>query len=229
MLMKSRTLSALYWLLVVITFAIAMLILFTYTPTEQTMGPVQKLFYPHLPSAITAFLGCLVAFIGAAGYLWQRKMKWDDLSAAGALVAAIMCTVVLITGSIWGKVAWGTWWTWSPRLTFSLLLWLLYVVYLAIRPAIDSRRKRATICAVYAIAAFLDVPLVYLSVRFMPDIHPQSVELTSAMKLTLAVWFVPVLLLGFAIIKIAYNANKTRRERDAHGQDEETWSVEEKS
>jgi len=225
MLMKSKTLSCVYWLVTIASFAAALTMLFTYTPVEKTMGPIQKLFYPHLPSAITAFLGCLVAFIAGVGYLWQRKMAWDDLAAAGALVAALMCTVVLVTGSIWAKVAWGSWWTWTPRLTFSLLLWLLYVVYLAIRPAVDSRRRRAAVSAVYGVVAFLDVPLVYLSVRLMPDLHPVSAEMTAQMKLTLAVWFVPVMLLGFALIKIAYNSNRRRRIQDSEQQSEASWSV----
>ncbi len=204
-----------YWLTVVVLFAATVTMLFVYTPTEATMGPIQKVFYLHLPSAICAFLACLVAFVAGIGYLWQRKMAWDDLSAAGAKVAAVMCSVVLITGMIWGRYAWGVWWAWTPRLTFSLLLWLLYVVYLVIRPSIKSRRRRAVICSVYAIAAFLDVPLVYLSVRLIPDyIHPRSVELIGPMKLTLAAWFVPVTLLTIGLIAAARNKNRKQRERE---------------
>ena len=89
----------------------------------------------------------------------------------------VLCSIVLLTGMIWGRGAWGLWWTWSPRLTFSLMLWLLYVVYLIIRNSIESSQRRAVISAVYGVIAFLDVPLVYLSARLMPDIHPASIEL----------------------------------------------------
>ena len=148
-----------YWIVTLLAFAVTLTMLVTYTPIERTMGPVQKVFYIHLPVAINMFLAAIVMFVACVGYLWQRRMWWDDLAASAGQVVALSCTVVLLTGIIWGKTAWGHWWTWSPRLTLSLILWLLYVVYLMIRPAIESPHRRAVVCAVYGIAAFLDVPL----------------------------------------------------------------------
>jgi heme exporter protein C len=110
-------------------------------------------------------------------------------------------------------------------LTFSLMLWLLYVVYLIIRPAIESPERRATISAVYAVAAFLDVPLVWLSVRLMPDIHPSSVELTGAMKLTLLAWFVPVTLLSVGLIVMLFKSSSRQWTRKQTQTDDSTWSV----
>jgi heme exporter protein C len=218
--MKTKTAWYAYWAVVAASFAAASAMLVAYTPVEATMGPIQKVFYLHLPVAINAFLACAVAFVGGVGYLWHRRMAWDDLSAAGAKVAALLCTIVLATGVIWGRVAWGHWWTWSPKLTFSLLLWLLYVAYLIIRPSIESPPKRAMISAVYAVAAFLDVPMVYLSVRLMPDIHPTSVELIPAMKHTLAVWFVPVTLLTVGLIVAVRGAAGRCRARAAQREGE---------
>ena len=203
-----------YWLATFALLALAVTLLFSYTPTEATMGPIQKLFYLHLPCAITTFLACLVCFIASIGYAWQRDPKWDRLAVASARVAVLFCSVVLLTGMIWGKSAWGQWWTWSPRLTFSLVLWLLYVVYLMIRASIESPQRRGIIAAVYGIVAFLDVPLVYLSVRLMPDIHPVSVQLAPAMQLTLAVWFVPVLMLGAGLIVAGYRRENRLAERN---------------
>ena len=220
----SRKLKIAYWMLVAAAVAGATVML-VYTPVEKTMGPIQKIFYVHLPSAINAFLACAISFVAAIGYLGQRRMAWDSLSAAAAKVAAGMCTVVLLTGVIWGHAAWGKWWVWTPRLTFSLLLWLLYVVYLIIRPSIESPQRRATICAVYAIAAFLDVPLVYLSVRLMPDIHPKSIELAPAMKITLAVWFVPVTLVTIGLVMAIFGRNQRRLERDLAEPDEVPWAI----
>ena len=185
-----------YWLVTAALFALAIGLVLMWTPTEATMGPIQKIFYLHLPAAISTFLACLVCFIASVGYAVQRNMRWDRLANAAARVAVGLCSVVLITGMIWGKGAWGQWWTWSPRLTFSLVLWLLYVVYLMTRASFESPERRAIVSAVYAMIAFLDVPLVYLSVRLMPDIHPVSVQLAPEMKLTLAIWFVPVLMLA---------------------------------
>jgi ABC-type transport system involved in cytochrome c biogenesis permease subunit len=110
---------------------------------------------------------------------------------------------------IWGRAAWGVWWTWSPRLTFSLILFLLYVVYLVIRSSVEGRERRAIIGSVYAIIAFLDVPLVWLSARLLPDIHPGSVQLEPAMKMTLLASFVPVTLLAVGLVVTRFVLNRT--------------------
>lgn len=209
--MNRRFISYGFWMLTLGLFAATVVMLFTYTPVEASMGPVQKIFYLHLPVAINTFLACFVVFIASIGYLWQRTLWWDDLAAAAGKVAALFCAVVLLTGMIWGKSAWGHWWTWSPRLTFSLVLFLLYVVYLMIRPSIESPQRRAVVCAVYGIAAFLDVPIVYLSVKLLPDIHPSSISLAPAMKTTLLAWFVPVTLLCFGLMRTRYVLNRRVR------------------
>jgi heme exporter protein C len=207
-------LTSLYWLLTAGLLAVCMLMLLAYTPVEETMGPVQKIFYLHLPVAINTFAAALVVFIASIGYLWQRRMWWDDLAAAAGKVTVLFCAVVLLTGMVWGRSAWGVWWTWSPRLTFSLILFLLYVVYLMIRPSVESPQRRAVISAVYGIAAFIDVPLVYLSVKMMPDIHPSSIALEPAMKLTLAVWFVPVTLTMVGLLIARFRLNRRLRALD---------------
>ncbi len=179
------------------------------------MGLVQKIFYLHLPVAINTFLACAVVFVASVGYLWHRRQVWDDLAVAAAKVAVLLCSVVLLTGMIWARSAWGRWWTWSPRLTFSLMLWLLYVVYLVIRPSIESRQRRALVSAVYGMVAFLDVPLVYLSVRLMEDIHPTSVGLAVPVKLTLLLWFVPVTLFTAGVIVGGFRLEERLRSRSS--------------
>lgn len=196
----NRKIMAVYWLATAALFAAAVGMVFVWTPVESTMGIVQKIFYLHLPVAINTFVACMTTFVAGVGYLWQRRQVWDDLAVSSAKIAVLLCSVVLLTGMIWGHSAWGVWWTWSPRLTFSLVLWLLYVAYLVIRPSIESRQRRALVSAVYAVVAFLDVPLVYLSVKLMPEIHPSSITLASEMKLTLLVCFVPVTMLSAGLI-----------------------------
>ena len=200
-----------YWIVTAALFTAAVLMVAFYAPIEATMGPIQKIFYLHLPVAISTFLSCLVAFIASIAYLTQRKPVWDDLAAAAARVSVQLCSVVLLTGMIWGRSAWGQWWTWSPRLTFSLVLWLLYIVYLTVRMSIESPQRRAVVSAVYAILAFLDVPLVWLSVRLMPDIHPTSIELASPMKHTLGMFFVPVFMLTAGMIVLKFKQNERAR------------------
>jgi heme exporter protein C len=214
MITRRSIFIAVYWAVTGVALAGAVGMLLWYTPTEATMGPVQKIFYLHLPVAIATFLACAVCFVASIGYLAQRQMWWDDLASAAARVAVVLCAVVLLTGMIWGKSAWGAWWTWSPRLTFSLLLFLLYIVYVMVRSTLEPGERRALVSAVYGIIAFLDVPLVYLSVRMMPDIHPTSIELAPAMRWTLLVWFVPVLLLAMGLIAARYELNgRERRQR----------------
>jgi heme exporter protein C len=210
--MQSRKLNvAAYWLITVALFALAFARLLLYTPTEASMGQVQKIFYLHLPVAISTFLACLVCFIASIAYLTKRDLWWDDLAAASARISVQLCTVVLLTGMIWGKSAWGRWWDWSPRLTFSLLLWALYIVYLTIRMSVESHHRRAVVSAVYAILAFLDVPLVWLSTRLLPDIHPASVQLAPEMKITLVAWFGPILLLSAGLIAMKFKLNQRQR------------------
>ena len=210
-----RSVRWIYWLLTLTLFAACLAMLRFYTPAEATMGPIQKIFYLHLPVAINAFVAAFVVCIASIGDLWQRNPAWDDLAAAAGKVTALLCAVVLITGSIWAKKAWNTWWTWSPRLTFSLVLFLLYAVYVMIRPAIESPQRRAVVCAVYGIAAFVDVPVVYLSVKLMKDVHPSSIALAPEMKLTLLVWFVPVTMLMAGLVHDRYELGRLLRVHEA--------------
>jgi heme exporter protein C len=214
MTQSRRILAPLYWVVTLALLAAGTVMAMAYPPTEATMGEVQRIFYMHMPIAVTMFLACFVVFIASAGYLLQRRMMWDDLAQAGAEVAVLFASVVLITGMIWGRSAWGYWWTWSPRLTFSLMLWLLYLVYLMVRPSIESPQRRALVASVYGVVAFLDVPLVYASAKLLPDIHPESISLAPEMQQTVLFWFLPVLLLCGGLITARWRT--LRQMREAH-------------
>lgn len=222
-----RILIATFWIVTPLLFVGTIMMLVFYTPAAKidNAGPAQKIFYFHLPVAINTFVCALIVFIASIGYLWQRKMWWDDLAVAAGKITVLFCSVVLLTGMIWGRSFWGPWWTWSPRLTLSLVLWLLYLVYLMIRPAIESPQRRALVSAVYGIAAFLDVPVVYLSTKLIPsDIHPKLQELdplTPEMKLTLWVWFLPVTMLMIGLVVARYKLNRRQRELRVIPPDEE--------
>jgi heme exporter protein C len=215
MIARHPILYRLYWIVVALLFTADIIRIIKFTPNEETMGVIQKIFYLHLPVAINTFLACLTAFIASIGYLLSRQGWWDDLAAAAARIAVQLCAVVLLTGMTWGRAAWGVWWTWSPRLTFSLVLFLLYVVYLVIRSSIEGRERRAVIGAVYAIIAFLDVPLVWLSARLLPDIHPGSIELEPAMQITLLFSFIPVTLLALGLVATRFSLNRAIAAADA--------------
>lgn len=144
-------------------------------PDERTMHAAQRIFYFHVPSWIAMFVAFFIAVIGNIAYLTSRSPKWDWLGVAGAEVGVVCCTIGLLTGPLWGKPAWGIWWTWDARLTTTFILWLLYISYLLLRGMVEDAERRARISAVFGLFAFLDVPLVYVSNRFWRTQHPTPV------------------------------------------------------
>ena len=155
---------------------LALYLAFVYAPKEATMGHVQRIFYFHVGAAWTAFLAFFVVFLGSVAYLRTGDRRWDALALSSAEVGVIFTTIALATGSIWAKPAWGAWWTWDPRLTTTTVLWLIYVSYLILRSTIDEPDRRARFAAVVGIVGFVDVPMVFLSIRFWRTIHPVLVK-----------------------------------------------------
>ncbi len=157
--------------------AITTYLAFFYAPIERSMGVIQKIFYLHLPSAFTAFLAMGVCFTANMLYVFRREQKWDWLGVSAAEVGLAFISVVLITGPIWAHPVWGIWWAWDARLTLTFVLWLLYIAYLLLRSMVEEQVKRALLSAIFGIFAFLDVPLVYFSIRWWRTQHPQPVIL----------------------------------------------------
>ncbi|MHB1132525.1 MAG: cytochrome c biogenesis protein CcsA [Chloroflexota bacterium] len=173
---------------------------FVYAPTEATLGHSQRIFYFHLGSAVTAFLAFGVVFVASILYLVRRERRWDSLAVASAEIGIVFCSLVLLTGPLWAKPAWGTWWTWDPRLTTTMILWLIYVAYLMLRSAMEEPSRRALVSAVFGIVGFVDVPIVFMSIRWWRTIHPVIAEggelnLTPPMVATLVVSIVAFLIL----------------------------------
>ncbi|MBI5166740.1 MAG: cytochrome c biogenesis protein CcsA [candidate division NC10 bacterium] len=148
---------------------------FVYAPTEATQGDVQRIFYFHVPSAWVAFLAFFVVFLGSILYLWKKDRRWDILASSSAEIGVLFTTMVLLTGPLWGKPIWGTYWSWDPRLTTTLILWLIYVAYFMLRAYAGERVKGARMAAVLGIIGFVDVPLIYLSVLWWRSLHPLPV------------------------------------------------------
>ena len=151
---------------------VALYLIFLYAPEEKVMGAVQKIFYFHVPLAAVTFLSVFVLLTGAAGYLWTRRAGWDHLSVASAEVGLVFCTLVLLTGPIWAKPAWGVWWTWEAKLTTTLILWLLLAGILLSRAYASSPEQGARVASVLGVIAALDVPIVYKAVDWWRGQHP---------------------------------------------------------
>lgn len=148
---------------------------FLYAPTEAVMGDVQRIFYFHLPCALTAFVAFGVVCAASILYLRTKKKEWDILAASSAELGVMFCSLVLITGPIWARPIWGVWWTWDSRLTTTLILWLVYVAYLMLRTYGGDYSQSTRFAAILGILGFLDVPLIHLSVLWWRTLHPQAV------------------------------------------------------
>ena len=148
---------------------------FYVAPEERTMGLIQRIFYFHVGSAWAGMDALFVCFIANLLYVWKREAKYDWLGVSSAEVGLVLMTVVLITGPIWAKPAWGIYWTWDARLTSTFVLWLLYVSYLLLRSLIEEPERRALLSALFGIFAFIDVPLVFFSIRWWRTQHPAPV------------------------------------------------------
>lgn len=144
-------------------------------PTERTMGDVQRIFYFHLGSAAAAFTAFTVVLASSVYFLARRNLRADALSKAAAEAGVLFTTMVLVTGPMWARPVWGKWWVWDPRLTTTLILWFLYVGYLVLRGAMPGYRGQMA-AAVFAILAYVDVPIVYFSVRWWRGIHPIVIQ-----------------------------------------------------
>lgn len=160
------------WIVFVI-WVLALLYSFVLSPDDAFLKSSERIFYIHFGSAIACFIAFGTSWVGAIFYLIRKDLKYDRLSAAAAEVGTLLATAVLVSGSIWARVAWNTWWTWDPRLITTAVLWFLYIGYFVLRSFLqDDPRRRALYGAVFALFAFLDVPIVFMSVRWWATIHP---------------------------------------------------------
>lgn len=162
----------------VLAMAVLMWAAFFLAPEDLEQGLPQRIFYIHVPSAWIGFLAFGVVFGAGISYLTTGRMRYDRVGAASAEVGVVFTTGVLITGPLWARPIWGVYWSWDPRLTSFLVLWLIYLSYLALRRYVPDPARRARFSAIVGIVGFLDVPIVYLSVRWWRALHPEQVILT---------------------------------------------------
>src|SRR5205814_6719871 len=148
--------------------------IFLYVPTDAIEGIPQRCFYFHVPIAWIGMLAFGVLAVASIGYLWKKDERWDWLARASAEVGTIFITLALITGSIWGRTTWGTWWTWDARLTTTLILWFIYIGYMMLRSYMGRTPASARSGAVLAIVGVIDVPIIYESVNWWRTLHPQA-------------------------------------------------------
>ncbi|MFC2035231.1 cytochrome c biogenesis protein CcsA [Chloroflexota bacterium] len=182
--------NILLWLSLLLMMA-ALYLVFVYVPTEKEMGIVQRIFYVMVPVGWLALLSFLIVFGSSILYLVKRQDKWDILAYSSAEVGIVFTTLALIVGSIWAKPIWGAWWTWEPRLTATLVLWLIYLSYFLVRSFATEESRGARFGAVVGIVGFIDIPIVILATNLWRGMHPGAVifqgGLAPSMLLTLVV------------------------------------------
>ncbi len=169
--MSKRYIYSLLHAATAIAICVAIYMAFIYTPQEKTMGDVQRIFYFHVPLAWVSFLAFFVVFITSIVYLAAENSRWDDIASSSAEIGTVFCTLTIITGSLWAKPVWGRFWTWDMRLTTTLVLWFIYIAYFMIRSYTEEQRA-PKLAAVFGIIGFIDVPIVYFSVRWWRTMHP---------------------------------------------------------
>jgi heme exporter protein C len=167
---RLRWLSPAGWLVLVI-LASTQVFGFLISPPDRDMGHLQKIMYVHVPSAWGGMIAFFVVFVASLLYLWRRNPRYDLLAAAAAEVGVVLTALTLALGAIWGRPTWGVWWTWDPRLTSTAILLVLYAGYLALRGFVEEPERRARWSAAVGVLAFLNVPIVYMSVRWWRTLH----------------------------------------------------------
>jgi len=201
-------------ILAVNTYAISQL------PDEVNQGVVFKIIFFHVPMWAAGGTAVTVSLITSVLFLITRNFKFDAMAVASTEVGLAFLSVGLATGSIWGRQIWGIWWTWDARLTSALLCWILYAGYLMLRRAIEEPTQRATFAAVYSIFAFLDVPIVFFSIKWWRTQHPQPVfwgqgsfppDWTRHFLWNMAA----MVMLGTVLMAVRYRQEEVQREIDA--------------
>lgn len=192
--------------LTVISIIASLYTSFIYAPTELVMGDIQRIFYFHMGTVWVATVAFTIVFIASIMFLKSGKRKWDILALSSAEIGVLFITLTIITGSIWAKPIWGTWWTWDPQLTTTFILWILYIVYLILRSVAGDNVKQARFAAVFSIIAFIDLPLVYISARLKRGISPVVFGpggggIESEMLITMLITFLACTLLFIILLK----------------------------
>jgi heme exporter protein C len=197
--------------LAIATVTGALVRIFAFTPYEATQGPAQKIFYVHVPAAMSAYLALTIAAVMSVLYLWLKDERADRMAESAGEVALVFTSAVLISGPFWGKPIWGVWWTWDARLTLTLFLWFIAAAYTVLRGAIDDPAMRARYSSVLAVLAALLIPFIHLSVYLFRTAHPMPIvlkperpSLPGAMLTTFIIANVAFLFFCAALIRARY-------------------------
>jgi len=204
-----------FWLLVAgALLVVDFWVIFLWAPRDTALGDVQRILYLHVPAAWVSFFAFFIVFCMSIWYFFQRSDKADRIAHASAEVGILFTTIFLISGILWAKPVWGVWWTWDPRLTTTLIMWLIYSAYLMVRVYAGSNKRAARWSATIGILGFFNIPIVYASTIWWRTIHPQQMvgpasdpsnALPDPMRITLYFSVVVFTVLFFVLLNIRCN------------------------
>jgi heme exporter protein C len=182
-------------------------------PSERYMGDVQRIMYVHVPVAWTAMIVLTWAFICSVAFLITRRWTWDHRLEAAIEAAVVLCFLLSVQGAIWAKPTWGVWWDWDPRLTTVAVLLIAFLGIMALRSFVDDPVRRATWSAVATVVGYVDVPIVYFSVRWWNSLHQQQSSFSTVSRHFLIPLFTNFagMLLVIAAINIVRARSAARR------------------
>ncbi|HEX7939293.1 MAG TPA: cytochrome c biogenesis protein CcsA [Gemmatimonadaceae bacterium] len=207
-----------FFALAVAAVAIAVVRILRFTPYELLQGAAQKIYYIHVPAAISAYLALSIVAVMSVVFLWLHDQRADLLASAAAEVGLLFTTVVLITGPMWAKPIWGTWWSWDMRLNLTMFLWFVTAAYLVLRGAIEDEAMRARYSAVLGILAALLIPFIHLSVYLFRTMHPMPIvlkpsapSLPSEMLITFTMSCLAFLFFCVALIRARFNIGRAEQ------------------
>ncbi len=188
-------------------------LIFFYAPMDAIEQDAQRIFYIHVPSAWIGMLAFTITAIAGIVYLVRSDERWDWLARASAEIGAVFLSIALVTGSLWGKPIWGTWWTWDPKLTATLVLWFMFIAYLMLRSYMGRTHAGARAGAVLAIVGVIDVPIIYEATTWWRTLHPsaeigQQGALPSSVVLTVMVALVTFTLLYSLLLIQVYQLQR---------------------
>ena len=189
-------------------------------PEEAMMREAGRILYVHVPTAWVALLTYLIAFVMAIGSLWTGKRGWDAYLEATIEVGIVLNVLLTIQGSIWARPTWSVWWTWDPRLTTTAIMVLSFIGVLLLRNTNTNPERRALVTAIGAIISFVNVPIVYMSVRWWKSLHqtqssPETVSSTMHLPLRMAAFGMLFIMIGFIIARGRLALHRLKEEADA--------------
>ena len=201
---------------------VAVYLIFVAVPSDAFQGPVQRIFYVHMAMWLNTFTAFAIVGVASLLYLWRRTPRWDRLGRAAAELGLLFCSLGLATGSIWGKPIWNTWWTWDPRLTLTLILWMIYAAYLLLRTLVNDPEQGATFAAILGVSGVVDLYLINRAVYWWRSIHPAVIVTREGstglqdplMRLTLLVCMVAFFLLFLWLLRLRLRTARLQDELD---------------